>query len=71
VREERLADLLGAVIQPIQISDDIANDIVTALRATDEDAERRRASSATRTAPQDGRGQARSRLRRLRLGPDL
>jgi hypothetical protein len=30
VREERLADLLGDVIQPIQITDDIAEDIASA-----------------------------------------
>jgi site-specific DNA recombinase len=31
VREERLADLLGAVVRPIQITDDIAEDISTAF----------------------------------------
>jgi site-specific DNA recombinase len=41
IREERLADLLGGVIQPIQITDDIAEQIATALRATDDEAERR------------------------------
>jgi hypothetical protein len=33
IREERLADLLGGVIKPIQITHDIAEDIATALRA--------------------------------------
>jgi site-specific DNA recombinase len=42
IREERLADLLGDVITPIQISPDIAEEIATALRATDREAEERR-----------------------------
>ena len=42
IREERLADLLGGVIQPIQITDDIADSIATALRASDDGAEKRR-----------------------------
>ena len=31
IREEQLAELLGTVIQPIQITDDIADSISTAL----------------------------------------
>jgi site-specific DNA recombinase len=42
IREERLVDLLGGVIKPIQITNDIAEDIATALRATDVEGERRR-----------------------------
>jgi Recombinase zinc beta ribbon domain len=43
MRQERLADLLGDVIKPIQITADIAHDIATALHATDDEAEQRRA----------------------------
>ena len=42
VREERLSALLGAVIAPIQITAEIADDIAMALRASDTDAEQRR-----------------------------
>jgi site-specific DNA recombinase len=45
VREERLADLLGEVIRPIQIPSEVADEIATALRATDQDAEQRRCES--------------------------
>jgi site-specific DNA recombinase len=45
VREERLADLLGEVIRPIQIPSEVADEIATALRATDSDAEQRRCES--------------------------
>jgi site-specific DNA recombinase len=44
IREERLAELLGGVIQPIQITADIAESIAQHLRATDAQAEWRRAS---------------------------
>jgi site-specific DNA recombinase len=43
IREERLADLLGGVISPIQITADVAEGIAKHLRATDDEAERRRA----------------------------
>jgi site-specific DNA recombinase len=42
MREERLADLLGDVITPIQISEDVAEQMAQALRSTEQDAERRR-----------------------------
>jgi site-specific DNA recombinase len=42
VREERLADLLGDVIRPIQITPAVAEEIATALRASDEAGEQRR-----------------------------
>ena len=42
VRQERLAQLLGEVIRPIQISQEVADGIATALRASDQDAEGRR-----------------------------
>ena len=45
VREERLADLLGDVIRPIQITSEIAEDIATALRGIDHEAEQRRRES--------------------------
>jgi site-specific DNA recombinase len=45
IREERLADLLGNVVTPIQITSQIADDIATALRATDQEAEQRRCTS--------------------------
>src|SRR5207249_8997361 len=44
IREERLAGLLGGVIQPIQITAEIAEGIAKHLRATDAQAEWRRAS---------------------------
>jgi site-specific DNA recombinase len=43
IREERLGELLAGVIKPIQISEEVAADIATALAASDHDAERRRA----------------------------
>jgi site-specific DNA recombinase len=45
IREERLADLLGDAIRPIQITPEIAEEIATALRATDEEVEERRSGS--------------------------
>ncbi|PYQ92697.1 MAG: hypothetical protein DMG02_00460 [Acidobacteria bacterium] len=42
IREERLADLLGDIIKPIQISSLIADDIANAIQSTDCDAERHR-----------------------------
>ena len=42
VRQERLAQLLGEVIRPIQISQEVADGIAMALRASDQDAEARR-----------------------------
>jgi site-specific DNA recombinase len=45
VREERLADLLGDVIRPIQITPEIAEDIATGLRGIDHEAEERRRES--------------------------
>jgi hypothetical protein len=45
VREERLADLLGEVIRPIQIPSEVADEIATALRSTDQEAEDRRRDS--------------------------
>jgi hypothetical protein len=42
MREEQLADLLGDVIAPIQISEQIAESIACALRTTEQDAEHRR-----------------------------
>jgi site-specific DNA recombinase len=44
IREERLAELLGSVIQPVQITADIAEGIAKHLRASDAQAEWRRAS---------------------------
>jgi hypothetical protein len=45
IREERLADLLGDVVKPIHITEEIADDIADALRATDTDAEQQRGES--------------------------
>ena len=45
IRQEQLADLLGDVIKPIQITADIAEGIANALRATDVDAESQRRAS--------------------------
>jgi Recombinase zinc beta ribbon domain len=45
IRDERLSDLLGEVVRPIQITAKIADDIATALRATDHEAEQRRCES--------------------------
>ena len=42
IREERLGQLLGDVIKPIQITSEIAEDIATALQTSDREAERRR-----------------------------
>jgi site-specific DNA recombinase len=42
IREEQLSNLLGDVIKPIQITREIAQDLATALQATDQDAEYRR-----------------------------
>ena len=42
IREERLADLLGDVIRPIQISSEVAEDIASALRSSNCDTERHR-----------------------------
>jgi hypothetical protein len=42
VREERLADLLGDVIKPIQIPSEVADEIATALRSSDEAGEQLR-----------------------------
>jgi len=42
VRQERLAQLLGQVIKPIQISPEIADGIADAIRSSDIDAERNR-----------------------------
>ncbi len=42
IRQERLAALLGTVLKPIQITPAIADDIATALRASDTDGEQRR-----------------------------
>jgi hypothetical protein len=45
VREERLSDLLADVIRPIQIPSEVADEIATAFRATDQEAEDRRVES--------------------------
>jgi hypothetical protein len=45
IRQEKLGDLLGDVIKPIQITEDVARDIAQALRASDCDAESQRAAS--------------------------
>jgi site-specific DNA recombinase len=45
IRQEKLADLLGNVIKPIQISPDIAEGIANALRGSDGQAESRRVAS--------------------------
>jgi site-specific DNA recombinase len=45
IREERLSELLGGVVKPIQITAEIADDIAKAIRATDVDAEQRRCES--------------------------
>jgi site-specific DNA recombinase len=45
IREERLADLLGDVVTPVQISPEVAEGIACALRATSTDAEQRRSAS--------------------------
>jgi hypothetical protein len=45
IREERLADLLGDVVMPVQISPEVAEGIACALRATHTDAEQRRSAS--------------------------
>jgi site-specific DNA recombinase len=42
MREERLADLLGGLITPMQISEEIAESIAQALQTTERDAEGRR-----------------------------
>jgi DNA invertase Pin-like site-specific DNA recombinase len=42
IREERLGELLGDVIKPIQISPEIADDIATAIHGSEVDAERAR-----------------------------
>jgi hypothetical protein len=42
MREERLAEVLGDVIAPIQITEEIAESIAAALRTTEQDAECRR-----------------------------
>lgn len=45
IREEQLSDLLGDIVKPIQITPEIAQELATALRATDQEAEQRRAGS--------------------------
>jgi len=45
IREERLSDLFGDVIRPIQITPEIAQGLAAALRATDDEAEQRRAGA--------------------------
>jgi site-specific DNA recombinase len=45
IRQEKLSDLLGDVIKPIQITADIAAGIANALRASDGDAEAQRLAS--------------------------
>ena len=47
MREEQLADLLGGVIAPIQITEEIAESIARALRTTEQDAECRRVKALT------------------------
>jgi site-specific DNA recombinase len=48
IREERLSELLGEVVKPIQITAEVGEDIATALRAVDGDAEQRRCESLRR-----------------------
>ncbi len=45
MRQEQLAELLGDVIRPIQITSEIAEDIATALRGIDREADDRRRES--------------------------
>ena len=45
IRQEKLADLLGDVIKPIQITADVAEEIANALRASGSDAASQRAAS--------------------------
>jgi hypothetical protein len=45
IRQEKVADLLGNVIKPIQITEEIAAGIVTALRASDDQAKSLRTAS--------------------------
>jgi len=67
VREEHLAELLGDVIRPIQITSEIAEDIATGLRGIDHEAEERWRESS-------GRGNRRNGRRNWRwltpIGPD-
>jgi site-specific DNA recombinase len=42
IRQEKLADLLGGVIKPIQITEDVAEAIANALRTSEGDAESQR-----------------------------
>jgi site-specific DNA recombinase len=55
IREERLGELLGDLIKPIQITPEIAEDIANALRSSDTDAERHR-TDALRQLEQRRRG---------------
>ena len=61
IREERLADLLGDVVKPIQITSETADGIATALRTSDVTAEQ--AAAAGRPAAPDPDQQTRSWLR--------
>ena len=60
IREERLGELLGDVIKPIQISTEIADAIAGVLQGGDLDASRARADALgrLRSAPSSGPGQA-------------
>ena len=42
IRQERLADLLGDVVKPIQITSEVASDIAAAIRSSDANAEQAR-----------------------------
>jgi hypothetical protein len=48
IREEQLADLLGTVVRPIQITPEIADDIASALRSSEVDGEQRRLGAVRR-----------------------
>ena len=48
IREEQLADLLGGVVKPIQITTEVAEDIAKSLRATDDEVEQRRVNNLRR-----------------------
>jgi len=42
IREERLADLLGSVVAPVQMTEEVAQDIAAALRESDAHEDRHR-----------------------------
>jgi hypothetical protein len=73
IREERLAQRLGVVVDKMQLPERVANAITARLHASEAELEQARSRSSVRLLQRQRALQAKidRRIRRLRRGPDL